>query len=71
MVREFDSFGKQIINYFEGKEKIIGKRITFIEDKKNGTGGSILHGEENVKDDWFFLVCFADNLCSMPIRCLP
>ena len=38
VVCEFDSFGKQIINYFEGKENIIGIKITFIEDKKRGTG---------------------------------
>ena len=67
IVCEFDSFGRQIINYFEGKEKIIGKRITFIEDKKKGTGGSILHAEESVRDDGFFLVWFADNLCALQI----
>ncbi len=31
---EFDNIGKQIINYFEGKEAAIGKPLTFIEDKK-------------------------------------
>jgi mannose-1-phosphate guanylyltransferase len=67
IVCEFDSFGRQIINYFEGKEKIIGKRITFIEDKKKGTGGSILHVEESVRDDGLFLVWFADNLCALQI----
>ena len=67
IVCEFDSFGRQIINYFEGKERIIGKRITFVEDKKKGTGGSILHAEENVKDDGFFLVWFADNLCALQL----
>ena len=60
---EFDSFGKQIINYFEWKERTIVKRITFVEDKKKGTGGSILHVAGNVKDDGFFLVWFADDLC--------
>ena len=34
IVCEFDSHGKQIINYLEGKERIIGKKITFIEDRK-------------------------------------
>jgi mannose-1-phosphate guanylyltransferase len=70
IICEFDSFGRQIINYFEGKEKIIGKRITFIEDKKKGTGGSILHVEESVKDDGFFLVWFADNLCALQLDSL-
>ena len=70
IVCEFDSFGRQIINYFEGKEKIIGKRITFIEDKKKGTGGSILHVEENVMRDECFLVWFADNLCALQLDSL-
>src|SRR5215213_9994391 len=68
IVCEFDSFGRQIINYFDGKEKTIGKRITFIEDKKKGTGGSILHVEESVRDDGLFLVWFADNLCALQIN---
>ena len=33
IVCEFDDHGKQIINYFEGKERIIGKQIVFVEDK--------------------------------------
>lgn len=46
IVCEFDSFGNQIINYFEGKEKIIGKKIRFVEDKKNGTGGALFQCRE-------------------------
>lgn len=34
IVCEFDDHGKQIINYFEGKETIVGKQIVFVEDKK-------------------------------------
>jgi len=34
IVCEFDEHGKQIINYFEGKERIVGKQIVFVEDKK-------------------------------------
>jgi mannose-1-phosphate guanylyltransferase len=70
ILSEFDSFGKQIINYFEGKEKAIGKRITFVEDKKKGTGGSILLVEENVMRDGYFLVWFADNLCALQLDSL-
>lgn len=36
IVCEFDDHGKQIINYFEGKERIVGKQIVFVEDKKMG-----------------------------------
>ena len=63
IVCEFDSLGKQIINYFEGKESIIGKKITFVEDKKKGTGGSLLECQEKLKNDPIFLVWFSDNLC--------
>ena len=65
IVCEFDYFGKQIINYFEGKESIIGIKITFIEDKKRGTGGSLLECQEKLKDESVFLVWFTDNLCPL------
>jgi mannose-1-phosphate guanylyltransferase len=64
---EFDYFGKQIINYFEGKEAAIGKPLTFIEDKKNGTGGALLEIEGDVRADKCFLLWFADNLCALRI----
>ena len=67
IVCEFDDHGKQIINYFEGKESIIGKRIAFMEDKKNGTGGAILNAETAVGSDDSFMVWFADNLCALDI----
>jgi mannose-1-phosphate guanylyltransferase len=67
---QFDNFGKQIINYFEGKEAAIGKPLTFIEDKKDGTGGALLEIERNVRTDGRFLLWFADNLCALKIDCL-
>jgi mannose-1-phosphate guanylyltransferase len=67
---EFDNFGKQIINYFDGKEAAIGKPLTFIEDKKYGTGGALLEIERDVKADRCFLLWFADNLCAIRIDCL-
>lgn len=68
IVCNFDSFGKQIINYFEGKQRIVGKPIIFVEDKKNGTGGSLLKIEKYVTQDECFLVWFADNLCALKIE---
>jgi mannose-1-phosphate guanylyltransferase len=68
IVCEFDSFGNQIINYFEGKEKIIGKKIRFVEDKKNGTGGALFQCRELLKDEPFFLVWYADNLCALHLN---
>src|SRR5262245_17121438 len=65
IVCEFDYFGNQIVNYFEGKEDTIGRKIIFVEDKKNGTGGAVLSAESMVKNDDFFAVWFADNLCAI------
>jgi mannose-1-phosphate guanylyltransferase len=65
IVCEFDHLGKQIVNYFEGKERDIGRRIIFMQDKKNGTGGAILNVESLVRDDNCFLAWFADNLCAL------
>jgi mannose-1-phosphate guanylyltransferase len=64
---EFDNMGKQIINYFEGKEAVLGKPLTFVEDKKQGTGGALLRIEGEVRADEHFLVWFADNLCAISI----
>jgi len=65
IVCEFDDHGKQIINYFEGKERIVGKHIAFVEDKKNGTGGAILNAETEIGSDESFIVWFADNMCAL------
>jgi mannose-1-phosphate guanylyltransferase len=69
IVCEFDSFGNQIMNYFEGKESIILKKISFIEDNKSGTGGAVLRAEDSIKDGSEpFLVWFADNLCALNLK---
>jgi len=67
IVCEFDDHGKQIINYFEGKERIVGKQIVFVEDKKNGTGGAVLNAETEINGDESFIVWFADNMCALDI----
>ncbi len=67
IVCDFDRFGKQIINYFEGKDSVVGKPIKFVEDKKKGTGGSLLRVERNIGQDEYFLVWFADNLSGLKI----
>ena len=67
IVCEFDDHGKQIINYFEGKETIVGKEIVFVKDKKNGTGGAILNAETEIGRDESFIVWFADNMCALDI----
>lgn len=68
IVCEFDLWGKQIINYFEGKQNIYEKEITFIEDKKNGTGGALLKTQQIIDKDEYFLVWFSDNLCALNVE---
>ena len=68
IVCEFDFFGKQIINYFEGKQSILSKKINFVEDNKNGTGGALLKTQELIGNDEYFLVWFADNLFALNIQ---
>jgi mannose-1-phosphate guanylyltransferase len=67
IVCDFDRFGKQIINYFEGKDTVLGKSIKFVEDKKKGTGGSLLGVERYIGQDKHFLVWFADNLSGLKL----
>ena len=67
IVCDFDRFGKQIINYFEGKDSVLGKPIKFVEDKKKGTGGSLLGVERHIGQDKYFLLWFADNLSGLKI----
>ena len=67
IICDFDRFGKQIINYFEGKDSILGKSIKFVEDKKKGTGGSLLGVERHIGQDEYFLVWFADNLSGLKV----
>jgi mannose-1-phosphate guanylyltransferase len=67
IVCDFDRFGKQIINYFEGKDSLVGKSIKFVEDKKKGTGGSLLGVERHIGQDEYFMAWFADNLSGLRV----
>jgi mannose-1-phosphate guanylyltransferase len=65
----FDLFGKQIINYFEGKDTIIPKKVSFVEDAENGTGGALLRTDQYIRSRTGpFLVWFVDNLCALNIE---
>lgn len=68
VVCEKDSFGSQIINYFEGKDRLLQKKITFIEDSKNGTGGALLLCRKYLEKESHFLVWYADNLCALDVH---
>jgi mannose-1-phosphate guanylyltransferase len=68
IVCDFDRFGKQIINYFDGKDLVLGKSIKFVEDKRKGTGGSLLEVEGHIGQDEYFLVWFANNLSALKVE---
>lgn len=68
VVCEKDSFGSQIMNYFEGKDRLFQKKISFIEDRKNGTGGALLLCRKYLETESHFLVWYADNLCALDVH---
>lgn len=67
IICNFNKGGKQIKNYFDGKEATLNKKITYIEDKFEGTGGALLRAKEILKDEDEFLVWFSDNLCPIDL----
>lgn len=63
-----DGHGNQIKNYFDGKEMLLNKKITYVEDKFEGTGGALLRAKHLLKNGDEFLVWFSDNLCAIDLR---
>ncbi|MBI4258292.1 MAG: nucleotidyltransferase family protein [Thaumarchaeota archaeon] len=59
--------GKQIQNYFEGKDGTMNKKLIFVNDQNYGTGGAILDAERHLTGDDTFLVWFSDNLAPIDI----
>jgi len=59
--------GKQIQNYFDGKESLLGKRIVFVDDPGEGTGGGILKAQQHLSEEEDFLVWFSDNLAAVNV----
>jgi len=62
-----EGHGNQIKNYFDGKESLLNKKITYVEDKFEGTGGALLRAREFLKNENEFLVWFSDNLCAIDL----
>jgi len=57
IVCEFDSHGKQIINYLEGKERVIGQKIIFIYKGKKwweGTADEIMSSNNKEINEFVF-----------------
>jgi len=60
--------GNQIKSYFEGKESTLKKKINYVEDKLEGTGGALLRTKQFLKGEEDFVVWFSDNLCAIDLR---
>lgn len=65
IISDYQGLGGQIKNYYSGANK--GKKIVFIQDSQSGTGGDLLHIENNLKGDSEFVLWFVDNLCAIDL----
>jgi len=65
IISDYQGLGGQIKNYFSHTNK--GKKITFVQDSQSGTGGDLLHIENNLKGENEFVLWFVDNLCAIDL----
>lgn len=65
IISDYQGLGGQIKNYFNQTNK--GKKITFVQDSQSGTGGDLLHIENNLKEEDEFVLWFVDNLCAIDL----
>ncbi|HXW02873.1 MAG TPA: nucleotidyltransferase family protein [Nitrosarchaeum sp.] len=65
IISDYQELGGQIKNYFSHASK--GKKITFVQDSQSGTGGDLLHIENNLKGEDEFVLWFVDNLCAIDL----
>jgi len=65
IISDYQGLGGQIKNYFNHTNK--GKKITFVQDSQSGTGGDLLHIENNLKGENEFVLWFVDNLCAIDL----
>ncbi len=62
IICDLSGLGGQIEHHYSG---YTGKKITFIQDSGQGTGGDLLHAP--LQNESEFLLWFCDNLCSLDI----
>ncbi len=62
IISDYTSLGGQIKNYYGNQ-----KGIKFIQDSQSGTGGDLLHIQNELKNESEFLLWFVDNLCALDI----
>ena len=66
IVSDFTGLGNQVKHYFEGKNN--SKKIKFVQDSGNGTGGDLLYVSKFLKNTPEFVLWFVDNLCAIDIK---
>ena len=66
IVSDFTGLGNQIKHYFDVKKD--SKKIKFVQDSGNGTGGDLLYTSKFLKNTPDFLLWFVDNLCAIDIK---
>jgi len=65
IISDYHGLGGQIKNYYSSSKN--EKKITFVQDSQSGTGGDLLHIENNLKEDSEFVLWFVDNLCAIDL----
>jgi len=62
IISDYTGLGGQIKNYYGDQ-----KGVKFIQDSQSGTGGDLLHIQNELKNESEFLLWFVDNLCALDI----
>ena len=68
IVSDFSSLGAQIQNNFKGQK--FTKKITYVQDSQNGTGGDLLYAANLLKNTKQFVLWFVDNFCAVDLRAM-
>ena len=66
IISDFEGLGAQIRNHLSGQK--FSKKIKFIQDSQNGTGGDLLHAADSLKDTKGFILWFVDNFCAVDLN---
>lgn len=67
ILSDFKGKGNQIKRYFEGRQMAYGKKIEFIQDSNNGTGGDLIHLSKSLREEQNFILWFVDNFCALDL----
>lgn len=65
IITDLVGLGGQIKNYYQNYD---GKKLSFIQDAQNGTGGDLLCLKSKLGNDKNFLLWFVDNLCAIDLN---